>query len=111
MPYKRTYLDEPKNATQKYYRENREYFLERNRQRKIEFRKYYMDNKDRPCKDCGVQFNPICLVYDHRDPTTKLFNVSQPQNVSSLKRLKEEIAKCDVVCSNCHKIRTWRIKL
>jgi len=31
--------------------------------------------------------------------------------VSSLQKLKDEIAKCDVVCLNCHKLRTWRIAL
>lgn len=109
--YVTTYTNEPKNYTQKYYREHRDYFLKRNQERKRQFREYYMENKNKPCTDCKVQFDPICMEYDHRDPSTKLFNVSQPQSVSSLQKLKDEIAKCDVVCSNCHKLRTWRIAL
>jgi hypothetical protein len=110
QPYKSTTHIAPVTSSQKRYREKREWYIERNRERKRLFREYYMENKDKPCTDCGVQYDPICMEYDHRDPSTKLFNVSQPQNVSSMKKLVEEIDKCDVVCANCHKIRTWRKK-
>jgi hypothetical protein len=59
-----------------------------------------------PCVDCGETFPPECMDFDHipeRGP--KLFNIScagsrRPENVLA------EIAKCDVVCSNCHRTRT-----
>lgn len=108
--YTPTYHLPPKNAMQKYYRKNREKFIERNRKRKKLFKDYYQEAKNHPCVDCGIQYHPIIMEFDHRDPTTKLFNVSQPQSVSSLKKLKDELAKCDVVCANCHKLRTWRVK-
>lgn len=56
------------------------------------------------CADCGID-NPVVLDFDHlRD---KSFTISQAVRMGvGVKRLREEIAKCEVVCSNCHRIRT-----
>ena len=60
--------------------------------------------KARPCQDCGNHFPPECMDFDHVRGEKK-FMVSA--NVgSSWSATVEEIAKCDVVCSNCHRIRT-----
>lgn len=61
--------------------------------------------KDVPCMDCGVKYPPYVMDFDHRDSTKKEFNVAQIR-AGSPDRLHAEIAKCDVVCSNCHRIRT-----
>jgi predicted nucleic acid-binding Zn-ribbon protein len=58
------------------------------------------------CVDCGFNAHPEALDFDHRDPTEKLRNVSCVKTLS-LKSLMDEIAKCDVVCANCHRIRTY----
>ena len=63
--------------------------------------------KSTPCLDCGGRFPPECMDFDHRDPSEKLFNVSQAAvSGNSLESVKAEIAKCDLVCANCHRIRT-----
>jgi hypothetical protein len=52
------------------------------------------------------------MEYDHREGEQKLCNVSAingPRRVS-MRTLHAEIAKCDVVCANCHRGRTWRRK-
>jgi len=62
--------------------------------------------KSAACIKCSEN-NILCLDFDHRDPTQKEFCVSQAVNlVPSLKRLKDEIAKCDILCANCHRIKT-----
>lgn len=61
--------------------------------------------KDRPCMDCGDWFPTCAMQFDHREPDKKLCNVSRLRS-SSIKKLLEEIAKCDIVCANCHFIRT-----
>lgn len=61
--------------------------------------------KDKPCKDCGQLFPPYCMDYDHRDPTKKFKNVAVMVSAATSTLLKE-IQKCDVVCANCHRIRT-----
>jgi hypothetical protein len=58
------------------------------------------------CSICGFDAHPAALEFHHRDPGTKLFNVSTaiccpekyPWDV-----ILDEIAKCDVICSNCHR--------
>lgn len=57
--------------------------------------------------DCGGRFPAVCMDFDHRPGEKKLFTVAAMvgQHQTS-KRVLAEIAKCDVVCSNCHRIRT-----
>lgn len=65
--------------------------------------------KCRPCMDCGVQYNPWQMDLDHREASQKCESVScMALQGWGLKRLEIEIAKCDVVCSNCHRERTYR---
>ena len=61
--------------------------------------------KAAPCLDCGQQFPPECMDFDHRPGTHKVANVAKLYWHSET-TLLEEIAKCDLVCSNCHRIRT-----
>ena len=63
--------------------------------------------KDASCKDCNLNFPPECMEFGHRKGTVKIGNVAQ-MHMTSLKKLLEEIAKCDLVCSNCHRVRTFR---
>lgn len=66
-------------------------------------RKYiYEYFKAHPCVDCG-QSNPIVLEFDHL--VDKKYNVSS-MVAMPIEDIKVEIQKCEVVCANCHKIRT-----
>lgn len=61
--------------------------------------------KSRPCMDCKGSFEAVCMDFDHRPDEVKLFNISS--NITArMDRLLVEVAKCDIVCSNCHRIRT-----
>lgn len=58
------------------------------------------------CVDCGGKFPPCVFHFDHvpeRGP--KLFNIANCDR--AIEDVKAEIAKCDIVCANCHAIRTW----
>lgn len=61
--------------------------------------------KQRECADCGRSFPWFVMDFDHVRGE-KLANVSTIN--SSLVRAEEEIAKCEVVCARCHRIRTWQ---
>lgn len=66
--------------------------------------------RGRSCTDCGNLWPFYVMDFDHRDPSTKLFNVSQ-MIFSHCERSKwgevlDEIEKCDLVCKNCHIIRS-----
>lgn len=56
--------------------------------------------------DCGVSYPYYVMDFDHRDPTTKESIVNRLVGCGSWKRLRAEVDKCDVVCSNCHRERT-----
>lgn len=57
------------------------------------------------CVDCGIN-NHIILDFDHiRD---KKYNISRMiHDGFSWKAIKKEIEKCEVVCANCHRLRTY----
>jgi hypothetical protein len=65
--------------------------------------------KARPCMDCGVQYPSYVMEFDHRDPATKSFNIGSLRRIEQTV-LRNEIAKCDVVCANCHRARTYRLQ-
>lgn len=75
--------------------------------RKAEIRKIVDEIKANPCMDCGESFPPICMDFDHLDD--KVENVTNLVGSGrSIKVILDEIAKCELVCSNCHRIRTKR---
>jgi hypothetical protein len=56
-----------------------------------------------PCVDCG-ETDPVVLEFDHlRD---KLFDIGQALPYRNWQSVLDEIAKCEVVCANCHRRRT-----
>lgn len=69
------------------------------------------------CVHCGYK-NWLALQYDHLERTKKKFSIadvmSNPYRYS-LKQIKKELAKCQILCANCHTIRTtkqrkvWRL--
>lgn len=64
--------------------------------------------KNRPCSDCGGRF-PKCAMDLDDVRGRKEFKISEAVQLAygvSLERIRTEIAKCDIVCANCHRIRT-----
>lgn len=66
----------------------------------------YAEMKDNFCKDCGGVFPPCVLDFDHVKGNKK-FNIANSAGYS-LDEFIEELRKCEVVCSNCHHIRTQK---
>jgi hypothetical protein len=60
---------------------------------------------ERGCIDCGYREHAEALDFDHRDPSMKTQNVSWLL-MRSWDKVLAEIAKCDVRCANCHRVRT-----
>ena len=85
--------------------------LERRRElraeRKREFVVWYRALKeDRPCTDCGGRFPAAAMQWDHLPGSEKAADVANLLRRSSKARILEEIAKCELVCANCHATRT-----
>jgi DNA-binding CsgD family transcriptional regulator len=81
----------------------------RNRARKTinSIRKYIQEYKQSVCcADCKEDYPYWMLEFDHL--SNKEFVISQFNNTTkNLERVKKEIEKCEVVCANCHKNRTY----
>jgi DNA-binding CsgD family transcriptional regulator len=57
------------------------------------------------CVDCGEMYPYFMLQFDHLH--SKDFQISNyRKHTVSLDKIKKEIDKCEVVCANCHSIRT-----
>lgn len=59
------------------------------------------------CVDCGYNDHHAALDFDHRPGTIKVRDIKSGQQLGWV-ALLAEIAKCDVVCANCHRIRTYQ---
>ena len=65
--------------------------------------------KQSGCSQCGYKEHYAALHFDHIDPTTKHHQAkgSAFHNLWSIKRLKAELRKCQILCANCHAIKTY----
>lgn len=63
--------------------------------------------KDKPCADCECKYSYWVMQFDHVRGK-KSFNIGEALSSIGLKRLLEEIEKCDIVCANCHADRTYK---
>ena len=98
--YQRRYM-------RKWYRENKEKHIAyvRNRDKKIkDWLKDY--KKTLECEECGEN-HPACLDFHHIDPSKKSFSLGRINKFLCKKLIKEEIAKCSVLCANCHRKKHW----
>ena len=67
-------------------------------------REFIRKAKSVPCADCGIEYPPPVMEFDHvrgtkRGQLSDMYRVSVP-------RILREMEKCDVVCANCHRMRT-----
>ena len=73
---------------------------------RMEHRDKIMRAKDnKPCADCGVRYPFYVMEFDHLDE--KIANISDMPGRFGWNKIQKEIDKCDLVCSNCHRKRTF----
>ncbi len=95
-----------------YYRRNRDRELHRVRVRQAGMVELLRDLRRVPCTDCERNFKPFQMDFDHRDPSSKSFRITCGRAMlMSTARVLAEVAKCDIVCANCHRIRTREAEL
>lgn len=61
--------------------------------------------ESKPCFDCGLWYPYYVMQFDHVRGEKK-FAIAKIHNSVGRKRLEEELDKCDLVCANCHAVRT-----
>ena len=91
LKYKVEYIERVNERKKIKTKENRENLLE-----------YFKTN---PCIRCG-ETNPVVLDFDHRDEKDKKYGISNMITSYNWDTILSEIEKCDVLCANCHRIKT-----
>lgn len=66
--------------------------------------------KSVPCTDCKNVYPTYVMDLDHLPDFKKLDQVGRVGHAYGSKKVLEEISKCEVVCANCHRIRTHKRK-
>lgn len=100
-----------REVSRRHYERNSALYIDRKRRRQpLERRRIagvvleYL--RGHPCTGCR-ESDPIVLEFNHVDPAAKLGNIGQMiRDCVSKERLAAEIAKCEVLCANCHRTRT-----
>ena len=91
----------------KNFQENKEYFANRQRLRREQFRQIIEKAKDIPCFDCNKRYPYFVMDFDHVRGRKEFQISDSAHKLPSVERLLKEISKCDVVCANCHRLRTF----
>jgi hypothetical protein len=98
--YHREYMRERYANDEEFRIRHKKLVKEHREGRKAEFREWL---KTLCCSKCGEN-DHACLEFHHRDPSQKEIEISKAVSyVWSDERLEEEIKKCDILCSNCHR--------
>jgi hypothetical protein len=96
-----------KRYGRQHYLDNKQKYVEQAAARRLAFKLEVWAIKSVPCMDCGGEFNPWQMHFDHRPGTIKVGNIGTMVTNCQRKKVYEEIEKCDIVCANCHANRTY----
>ena len=105
MPYKNK--EEQRACQSRWYYRNQEKEQHRIYTRRASISEWYINyKKTLKCSKCP-ESDWRCLDFHHKDPNEKEFCISIGRNKGlSIESLLKEIAKCDVLCANCHRKET-----
>lgn len=93
--------------TRKHYKHNKSQYLKRNLLAYKKRRNFVHQSKSKPCADCGIEYPYYVMDFDHREDEIKKYQLHQVARLK-METIESEIAKCDVVCANCHRERTFQ---
>lgn len=101
---------DPRNreARMRHYEKNKPAYQARARERDRRLQSMIRELKTAPCLDCWVAYPWYVMDFDHRPGEAKVMDVGiMVRRGLSEAKIRAEIAKCDVVCANCHRERTF----
>ena len=109
--YRKEHIDALNKYKKNYDEENKEQLAIKRRVKAAEIRKkakeIILEAKSAPCIDCGKIFPDYVMDFDHINPGIKIAPVSiMIGKPYSIKRILEEMAKCELRCANCHRNKT-----
>jgi len=102
--------EQVKRWNQVYYQKNKKKRRAQYTAYKNRILEWYKElKKTLKCERCGFS-HPAALAFHHKDGSDKVMDVSVMAGRGSKKKLEEEIAKCEVLCHNCHAIHHYEEK-
>lgn len=110
MAYKDPLDERARAARRKHYRANKEQYIRRNKEKQVHLQSFVNAVKSYPCEDCGKDYPHYVMDFDHLPEFDKEMDISQMYKWGSWTKVVDEIMKCELVCSNCHRVRTWNRK-
>lgn len=100
-------VDCQKTYKDNHYRSNKDDYKQKSTERRASMRRFVQAVKSYPCTDCNLDWPYYVMQFDHLDSSLKVDDVSSIiTNRGSWEKVVNEIMKCDLVCANCHFIRT-----
>lgn len=107
--YRKEHATEARLMTQKWRKAHIEERKIQEKKSKAQKLAFFWSLKQKPCVDCKIQYHPVAMDFDHL-PGYEKKSINGFAGMSK-ERLLEEIKKCELVCSNCHRLRTYnRVK-
>lgn len=100
-----TYRQQQVESTQRRRESNRAKWNTYARNYRNKKKAILVEYKGGKCSDCLGKFPIVCYDFDHREPSEKSFTIAAEMG-KPIEELKKEAGKCDLVCRNCHAIRT-----
>ncbi len=88
----------------KQYLATKDAHLTRTKKYKDKLNQFVRSTKEKPCTDCKIQYPWYVMQFDHL--ADKAFTISRLN--ASWENIVKEIDKCEIVCANCHAIRTYK---
>lgn len=87
------------------YQKNKGRYKAQAKKRDRQLDELIVERKSAPCADCGQKYPPYVMDFDHLGD--KDFNISyMRRHRMAFSKIVAEMDKCEVVCANCHRMRT-----
>jgi hypothetical protein len=92
-----------------HYHANKEMWRRKRMRYEAKIRDLILAAKAKPCADCGGRWDPLVMEFDHLPATVKRMNLGDGKaRRFGWEAIQAEIAKCEVLCPTCHRVRTLR---
>lgn len=95
----------------KHYEKNKAKVILQVSKKKDEYNQWLNELKNKPCVDCKKSYPYYIMDFDHTHGNKKFNIVEARRKMWGKDKVLKEIEKCELVCSNCHRERTYKRKL
>jgi hypothetical protein len=99
------------NAKKKHYEANKADYIAKAKERKKVITEWFEEYRSHlKCEDCPEN-HPAVIDFHHIDGDEKEVEISRAvHNSWSIEKIKCEISKCRILCSNCHRKLHWQMR-